>query len=207
MRDPIREMARRPQRYWYSDGLTELAGGIVMLLLGISYLPNLYLPSAITSQWYVYVGRDIVLLLAVFVAKYVVVQVKKRLTYPRSGYVSYRGKSLSQWMETALMAGIALTIGLVFALVSFFAHNVDWLPLAAGTSLAVTLMLTAQRFRLARFYLLAIYISILGGVFSWMGLANPDQTMALFSLFSLGWLVSGTYALVDYLHHTKPVIE
>ena len=38
MSDPVQEVKRQTQRYWYIDGLTELGAGALILLLGLLYL-------------------------------------------------------------------------------------------------------------------------------------------------------------------------
>ncbi|MCL4559336.1 MAG: hypothetical protein M1281_01820 [Chloroflexi bacterium] len=208
MKDPIQELAQRPQRYWYTDGLTEIAIGVTLLLLGLTFLPKGLLPPTINAQWFFGAGRILITLVAMILTNYGVRLVKEHLTYPRTGYVSYRNdQGLLRWTRRGFVISVAFSIGVVFALISRLEHINGWLPMLASLVIAVAMLSTAHRVGLARFYVLATYTLVLGGAISLLVIDDGVQPLVFFTLFSLGWLVSGTLTLIQYLQRTRPTSE
>lgn len=93
MTDPIQIDLNRPQRYWYVDGLAEMAGGAVIFLIGLVYTVSGWLPQGLARGLLVGPGQIIVILGAGWLARWAVPRLKERLTYPRTGWreSSWRG--------------------------------------------------------------------------------------------------------------------
>ena len=87
--DEVEKIQRRTYRYWYEDGLADLGAGWVFALLGILFLLQALAPAGPLA------GISAILLPLVVIgggllARWAIAGLKARITYPRTGYVSYR---------------------------------------------------------------------------------------------------------------------
>jgi len=65
----------------------------------------------------------------------------------------------------------------------------------------------ARRFGLVRFYILATYTALLGVFSVVLPISEDQQNVFIFSLFGLGWIISGAVTLARYLASTQPPAE
>src|SRR5512133_1902856 len=123
------EIKKRAQRYWYEDGIWEIAFGLINALLG-GYL-------LITAQFSWSGPLAIVLLLlqmAVIIGMFwsinkIVKYMKERITYPRTGYVAYRRPAPGARLKRVLlMIGISAGIGAFIAALSALKVTPNRLP-------------------------------------------------------------------------------
>ncbi len=198
---PLEDWLRRPQRYWYIDGLTEMAVGGVFVLVALTFL----VPWLLPSQQGLVMGilQPLVVIVAVLGARPLVRYLKERITYPRTGRVNYRQPTPARrrWL-IALTFLIALGLAaLVTRIGATFGQR--WLPMVSAFSIAFIAAL-GVRLRLMRFLVLALYILGLGALITWLAPAEPLDALAFFGLTGLGWLASGGWALWHYLCQTHP---
>ncbi len=204
MDDPIQEVKRQTQRYWYVDGLTELGAGALILLLGLLYLLIAVLGPSTTADWLMGIGQPGILLVGYLIVNSVIRQLKERITYPRTGYVTYRqpkGKlRVAQLIFTVLLAaGVAYmlsTLGINFGQNALL-----------GLMLGAAVAYLGYDYGLRRFYALAAFMLAVGLLCAYLSL-NDTYTMALFfGLCGTGWLVSGAATLRGYLRQTLPAAD
>lgn len=207
MEEPIKKVQRQTQRYWYVDGLTELGAGILILMLGIMYLLIALLSPSDFADWLMGLGQPLFLVLGYLVVNWGVKRFKVRITYPRTGYVAYR-----QEHGKRRLGKILLTFGLgaLFAAAIAVTGKMTgerWLPLWIGLLLGGAVAYLGYSYELPRFYLLGIFTALLGGLSALLGLTDKYTMALFFGGFGLGWIVSGAYALSNYLRHTSPTSE
>lgn len=205
MTDPIQIDLNRPQRYWYVDGLAEMAGGAVIFLIGLVYTVSGWLPQGLARGLLVGPGQIIVILGAGWLARWAVPRLKERLTYPRTGYVEYQRPVRSRRLARVFMVGLmgfAVSVltaflgrGLPERLWSFF----------IGLTLALAFAYLGARIGLRRFYALAGFSLLLGAAGSWLNLIDPWSAAFIFGLEGLAWLVCGALVLRHYLRSTRPL--
>jgi hypothetical protein len=195
---------QRTQRYWYVDGLSEIYVGLVILVLGLYYLAlDQFAPDTLGALL-VGIGQPVIILLAWWPGGRIVRSLKERITYPRTGYVTYPAKR-NRRRRLASGAIIAMLVAaLVISLETIFQVSQNTLPVIVAAMMALAVAMLGWRFGLARFYVLAAYTLLLGIVTSWLPLVDFQQNAFLFACFGLGWMVSGTYALIHYLRTTNP---
>lgn len=203
---PLNEWLRRPQRYWYADGLTEMAVGGIFLLVALTNLAAWLLPPGPWQNLILPILQALVIIGGVLGARALVRYLKERITYPRTGWVTYRQPSSSRrW----LLAGLTfiLAAGLAFLMVALGKTvGQRWLPLVSGFLIAFATA-AGWRLRLARLLILALYILGVGVGLTLLAPPDPLDAVLFFSLVGLGWLTSGGWAFWTYLRHTHPLDE
>ncbi|MBN1486942.1 MAG: hypothetical protein JW981_04820, partial [Anaerolineae bacterium] len=102
----VKQAQQRAYRYWYTDGLAEILGGVTFVIVGVLiYIKDLLFQSLLASV----ITIAFLLLLAVGV-RILIRVLKERLTYPRTGYVAYRKRKVNTlWIRLVL----GLTLGAV----------------------------------------------------------------------------------------------
>lgn len=206
MRSEIDTVIQRTQRYWYVDGLGEIAVGVMLLVFGLYYSLFGRVQDP-TLQMVVALGQPVVFLLLWWLGGKAVRSLKERLTYPRTGYVAMprKKKPLSRLIIAALTA--AVVGGLVGLLQALSSGARMFIPVVVALMLALSVALIAHRFALRRFYVLAAYTALLGPLAVFLPISESQQNVFIFSLFGFGWIVSGAVTLARYLASTQPPSE
>ncbi len=203
---PLNDWLRRPQRYWYADGLTEMAVGGIFLLVALTNLVAWLIPPGPWQNLPLAILQALVIIGGVLGARILVRTLKERITYPRTGWVTYRQPSPSRrW----LLAGLTFTLaaGLAFLMVTLGKTvGQRWLPLVSGFLIAFATA-AGWRLRLARLLILALYTLGVGTGLTLLAPPDPLDAVLFFGLVGLGWLTSGGWALWTYLRHTHPLDE
>ena len=201
MNDPIKQAERQIQRYWYVDGLSEIAAGGVILVIALYYAILGWAAPADPSGWLMTVGQLVVLVGSAVLARAIVQALKERITYPRTGYVALRRGSTP---KRILIAIVAAMLAIVFALAITLANSglVGHLlmPIFPGLFIAYLGYTNGQR----RFYPLAIYTLVISVASTYLGLGSLFDSALYFVFFGLGWVVSGAWGLRSYLASTHP---
>ncbi|HEX2978788.1 MAG TPA: hypothetical protein VHO48_00860 [Anaerolineaceae bacterium] len=205
MNDPIQDTIQRTQRYWYIDGVSEIAIGVVILVMALFYLVIGLLDPGSVSAFIVGIGQPVIILIGWWFSGKAVRAVKERLTYPRTGYVAYRSekakRKVSRFLISCLIAaGTIVLLTLVTSRISQYL-----LPTISAAVICAAVLFSGYRFGLTRFYLLGIYTLLAGILTSWLQLSDSFSSALFFGLFALGWIVSGGLTLIHYLRSTQPI--
>ena len=205
MRDSIDTITRRTQRYWYVDGLAEIAIGLFFMLLSAYFPLQERIVTASPYAWLANLGLFAAVLLIVWLFRHTLQAVKTRLTYPRTGFVAYPWtQGRSRWLRYGLAACYGLVGVSLVALASRSQTIHTWVPLLTGTIAGLTVLYLSYRFRLMRLAFLACALILTGIVVS---LFIPNEMLAAaLSSFVNGvcFFVSGMVTLVRYLRKTQP---
>ncbi|MBN1888525.1 MAG: hypothetical protein JW850_11065 [Thermoflexales bacterium] len=173
MNTQIDTAVKRARGYWFVDGFTEMiAGALFIVLGGVLVQRGLALQASILTQLTSIAGEvSIVKLVGLLVAILVLVWLKNRFTYPRTGFVK------EKWMTTAQVPGLLgkailfvlpPVVGLVAVLVYLFsvrgllAAMPAWFPVMLGVLLAVPCILAGAWMGLGRFRLMGVLILLAG---------------------------------------------
>ena len=196
MTDPVLDAQRRSARYWNVDGLSELAVGLQVLLV-----PLFLYGVAETSRGSA--GRVAVVLalaaglpLAALFSRRIVIAIRKRFTYPRTGFVTYRPAPAQAWL-----LGVALAVGLValfLVLRGLTANWVAWLFVVQGIVPGSLLVYFGRVVGLPRFEAIGVIQALLGVA---LAVATPGLTrgmMIYWTVMGLVFILSGTWTLLRY---------
>ncbi len=204
MNDPIKLAEKQTMRYWYVDGLTEMATGVLLACLALLNLVRWRLGPGSTSDWLQVLGQPLLIVVGALLSRVIVSRLKESLTYPRTGYIAYRsGPRRLRLLYTLLAAVVAVGVALLLA-----SLRIAWLTQLLPSLLVA--LLTAQvgySYGLKRFYLLAVYTALAGAPLAALKLGDTPMLVAFLGALSLGWLASGAWTLRSYLAHTQPAGE
>jgi hypothetical protein len=205
MNDPIDQAVSRTRRYWYVDGLNEIALGGLCLLLGIYFQVQGNLQITALLREMLGIGLVLIIIGTIFLLNKAVKFLKERITYPRTGYVGYRQPSTIRRLATGLLAAaIASAFSAIFMIAPV---GVDWMAGLTGLALAAVWLFITWRLQLSRFLVLSL-VSLGGGVF--LALKQLDGiagVSAIYFLEGAALLVSGGLTFWAYLRGTQPANE
>lgn len=201
----VEQAPRRTAGYWYDDGLVELGTGLLFLLMAAMFaleglVPAGRLPAAFSALW-----LPVILLGGMLVLSVALRAVKQRLTYPRTGYVSYAHTRPVRKVLAGIIGGL-VSMGLVLLL----ARRPEWLTaLPALQGGVVALVWFALSYRIGAWRLAAVGLLTLGAglIASFAGLTASIGAAVVFGTAGWASLVSGALVLARYLRTTSPPAE
>ena len=199
----IQNLTRRTYQYWYNDGLTELAAGTLILLIGLINLALALLNSSMLNT-IALILQPLVLVGGYFAINGIVKSLKERYIYPRTGYVAYRKP---EGRRLHLLRAMAALLGLVIAIAAALLLRViqeAWLPALVGIFLALFMTYLGFKLGLIRFYILAGFTIFLGLAAAWLQLNDLYSKAFIYSGFGLALIVSGSLTLWHYYQSTQP---
>jgi hypothetical protein len=197
-RQEIEELMHRTRAYWFADGLSEIAMGVIFLLLTLLFFWEARIPSGswlhlvFTLVWPLLIGGF------PWLMRRLVRRVKARYIWPRTGYVSYQYRRSSLWGRKWLwMASIALVGGLTIGALMTWPR---FLSLLFALSAAAWFSYMGYYVGLRRFYLLAAWGLLVGGGVALTSVPRFLGAAIFWLAMSVGCLASGLYALGRYRH-------
>lgn len=208
MKDNFSEVEQRVKRYWFSDGIGELAGGGFFLLLGAYFgIPQFLSENNLLS---VMLQSSLVLVMigGVFLVRWLVTALKTRLTYPRTGYVEYRVDRQHAVRTRTLAMAFAMVMAFLMVWFARSIQIVDSTVLVTGLVVgAVFVILRGKSFGIQRFYVLGAISAILGVALSFSGWQNGYSLAAFYGVMGLVVMSSGGMVLLRYLKENPLPLE
>ncbi len=130
MNNDINHTVQRTCQYWFIDGLAELSVWGLFLLLGIYFFIQAILPSGSLVLLIFQLSFVFVLFGMLFTSRYLLNKFKSKITFPRTGYVSYKKASKVQKLTSASLALLIATIPIIL----FFTTplSLNWIPIFTG---------------------------------------------------------------------------
>ncbi len=201
MNSNLSDVQRRVNRYWYTDGLAEILGGGMFLLLAVYFALQDFLGPDLMLSGILQAGLALLLIGGAFVSRRLINSLKTRLTYPRTGYVEYRASKKDTGRKRILVFILAFTISaLTIAFVGIFK---SFNSIVAVTGFIVGMILVLLRGKasgLFRFYILGAISLLLGFSISASRLTEGYALGLYYGLMGVCFLVSGGLTLRHYLH-------
>ena len=203
MSDELDDYVRRPMRYQHIDGIWEM--GIGFLFLAIPLLGKSLKDAPRNSVWHWRSTAVLSFALLLFVVIGGVRALKKRVTYPRTGFVKYRGLAGKPWV-TAIIAG-ALSVPATILYAFLWRRFRFSVPVALNSAVWGLMYAFATRMDGAwRWVLLAVMV--VGPVVISMHPVGRDWLDTPWVGFlGLTWFASGLIAFRLYLRRTRPAEE
>lgn len=200
MQRNLSDVEQRVKRYWYTDGIGELIGGGMFILLGIYFALQQALGQNSTVGGILQASLVLVMIGGMFVSRRLINALKTRLTYPRTGYVEYQVDERLTKSRRILAAVLGFTIAaLTMVLVRLF-DFFDSIVAVTGFAVALILIiLRAKSSGLTRFYALGGVSLGLGLALSVSGLPNGYSLGLFYGLMGVCLMRSGGLTLRRYL--------
>ena len=202
MQSNISDVEHRVKRYWYTDGLGELIGGGMFILLGSYFALQEFLGQNSMLGGILQVSLILVMIGGMAASRWLVNTLKTRLTYPRTGYVEYQVNEHNMKLRRV---GVILLAFMISSLTMVFVRlfeNIDSIVAVTGVAVGLILMfLRAKSSGLTRFYILGAVSIVLGLGFSVSGLPNGYSLGWFYGLMGVSFLLSGGLTLRRYLEN------
>jgi hypothetical protein len=194
MENNILETQKRAQQYAFMDGLMELGGGILCLILAI-YFYTLYLvPDSLAG----FAVLFLLVFLVAFGIRKLMSRIREKTTYPQSGYIELKKGRQERRI-------LAITIGFSILLLGFMLYTIlsgiqtmKWMPVIGGIIYAFIFGLTAYRTLLKRFYFLAGFCLLLGVTLALSGWGDLTGMAILSICTALVLICFGIITRVSY---------
>lgn len=196
----LQNVERRVKSYWFSDGWAEMAGGGVLVLLGLFFAGQEWLPKGSPAGALFGPGLLLLFVVCSIITRRLVNAMKTRYTYPHTGYVSYRVDQ--QHTRRRQLAAGAFAAVFAAALVFLGARlgTTNWVPGVSGMVVGgILLYMGAKVGGLRRFYWLAAFSGLLGIALSFGPIALGYRLALFYGLVGLSFMGSGAWRLHRYL--------
>jgi hypothetical protein len=208
MQNNFSDVEQRIKRYWYTDGIGELIGGGMFVLMGIYFALQEFLGQNSLMSGVLQASLVLLMIAGMFVSRRLINHLKTRLTYPRTGYVEYhvnQNERKSRMIVAMILGFTVSALTLVFVrLFQFF----DSIVAVTGVIVALILViLRAKSSGLTRFYVLGAASLILGLALSVSGLPNGYSLGLFYGLMGVCFVISGGWTLWRYLEENPLPVE
>ena len=200
MHTNLSDVEQRVRRYWYTDGIGELIGGGMFILLGLYFALQEFVGQNSLLGGILQVSLILLMIGGTFVSRKLINALKTRLTYPRTGYVEYHVNEVhmkSRRIWVILVAFAVSSFTMVFARLF---QSLDAIVAVTGVAVGLILViLRAKSSGMGRFYVLGAVSIVLGLALSVSGLPNAYSLGFFYGLMGLCFLISGGWTLRRYL--------
>lgn len=203
----IDAIIRNTRKYWYVDGLSEISGGLIIFFTGLTYWLVYSMQDSSLKFLLLIFAQPVVIILGASLVRKILPKIKEKLTYPRSGYLTFKRPTRSKRVRRAIIIGLfAATISAVISMVSMGLPE-RFIPLFSSVFLTIFSIYIGYQVAVPRFYWTGLLILLLGGIISWINPSGPLPYMLLFSGMGVIWIMSGLITLIIYLRNTHPIPE
>ena len=203
--DEIKQVEKRVKRYWYSDGIAELASGGMFLLLGLYFGILAYFEEGSLISVILQVSMLLVFVGGAFGVRWLVNTLKSRLTYPRTGYVEYRGKDSDSRKRRLVIVVSAMVISAASIVLIDYIRGMESMVFITGMLVGIIFIaLRGKSAGLKRFYALGSLAIGLGIVLAYSGFPQIYTLTLFYGLLGVAILISGGLVLRRYLTENPP---
>lgn len=197
MNDKIDHTVQRTRQYWFIDGLAELSVGGLFILLAVYFFIQAILPAGSPALLIFQLSFVFLLFGMIFFSRYMLKKLKDRITFPRTGYVSYKKASKKQKLLSTSIAFTIAAIPMIIFFVTPFSFN--WIPVFTGLLVGAIWLISALRIGLLRLYLQALLSLILGVLISLVNLDAYPSLAIYYGVMGIVLALSGGIVLSNYL--------
>lgn len=203
MNDELDHVVKRTRQYWFKDGLVELSMGGIFLFLGLYFFVQSLLPSGSFLLFVLQAGFVLAIIGSIFLGRRLVSKYKSHLTFPRTGYVTYKQASVTQRLISASLA--LLMSALILGLFLTTTISMNWIPAITGLIVSIVWLISAARVGLVRFYLQSIFSIILGVGLSLVHMETYQSLALYYAVMGFLLILSGGLTLAKYLRQNPPL--
>jgi len=200
MKTETSKIEQRIRRYWYSDGIGELTGGGVFLLLALYFAGQEYAGRESLAGGLLQAFFVVLLIGSILLGRKLISWLKTRLTYPRTGYVEYRlhGRHIV-WLR-GLSALVAMGAAAAAVFIARSIQTIDATVALTGVLVAVFFFIQPGWFSgIVRFYSFSALALVLGMGLSVSGLPEGFNLGLFYGVMGLTLVISGGLILRQYL--------
>lgn len=194
----IDKVMKRTAGYVFEDGIVEIYLGLLFVLIGLLFFVEAVVKPALPS--FSAIGLVLLALGGYWLGRWLVPAIKRRLTFPRTGFVAYRQLSgARRWMVMSIAVLVASVSAAVVTGLAARPMGLDWIPLGDGLLAGAFLVYLGVQVGLRRFQFLAGFSGLAGAMIFLARLGSTVGSAAYFAAMGLALMVSGAFALWAYL--------
>jgi hypothetical protein len=210
MLEEIKKIERRMFRHSLEDGVFEIVFGVFLLLSGSFFLAYSFLPKNMIFLFAFFIGYSLTTYLTLLLMKKMVRSLREKLTWPRTGYVSYQ-EGKQRRLKAGLRGGIA---GFFFPILAGLAQDLLGsvpgfysFPAIFGLILVISFCWISFRSGLVRFAAFGGLYAVIGLILSFSGWKHMQAWAALCGVIGISLLLSGLFFSRRYLHRNPVPAE
>lgn len=203
--DEIDHRMQRTKRYWYVDGLPDIVFGAILVLLALYFYMKTVLPPDSTLSNLLTMGFVLLIIGCGWIGGKIINYFKERLTYPRTGYVSYPKPKTSHRLATGIVA--MLIASLLTALLATSPGSLFLIPTLMGVLIGLALLYFGSKIGLMRYYVFAALSTLIGVGLSWTHIGTDLSSAIYYFGMGLVLLITGVFTLWKYLRQTENMQE
>jgi hypothetical protein len=206
--DDMKQVEKRVRRYWYTDGIAELASGGMFLLLGLYFGVLGYFEEGSLVSVILQVSMILVFVGGAFGVRWLVNTLKTRLTYPRTGFVEYRVNEKDVKGRRYIVMAVAMMFAVASIVLIDTIRSLESMVLFSGVIIGVIFVaLRGRSSGLKRFYLLGGLSVALGIGLAFSNLSQVYTLSIFYGLLGIAILISGGLVMRQYLNENPLQVE
>ena len=203
----MKQVEQRVKRYWYTDGIAELASGGMFFLLGLYFGVLGYFEEGSLVSVILQVSMVLLMVGGAFGVRWLVNSLKSRLTYPRTGFVEYRVNEKDAKVRRYVVIAVAMLVAIASLVLVDYIRSLESMVLVTGVLVGIIFItLRGKSSGLRRFYVLGGLAIVLGISLAYSGLPQVYTLALFYGLLGVAILISGGLVLQHYLAE-NPVIS
>jgi hypothetical protein len=196
----MKQVEKRVKRYWYTDGIAEIASGGMFLILGLYFGVLGYFEEGSLVSVILQVSMILVFVGGAFGVRWLVNTLKSRLTYPRTGYVEYRVNEKDAKMRRYVVMAVAMMFALASIVLLDYIRGLEAMVLFSGVIIGVIFVaLRGRSSGLKRFYVLGGLSIMLGIGLAFSNLTQVYTLSLFYGLLGIAIMISGGLVMRQYL--------
>lgn len=203
MSDELKQSQLRTIQYFYVDGSFEFGLGLLCLILAVFF----YAETSMHGWLAALVDGSLVLIMigGAWLIRHLITLLKEKVTWPRTGYVTYnRQNAANRGWRIAMGLGVGILVGILVAVVATVLSttpgiHLNSMPMLSGFLLGVVFAFLGWRTTMLRFYLLALFSCMLGGVLAYSSAVDNVALAGYYLVFGLVLIAAGAFVLRAYL--------
>jgi hypothetical protein len=195
----VKSLQRKTLQYWWIDGLAELAFGLDMAVISFYFV---FLQQIHSVPWTIIassVGMPVVFLATFFLAGKLVIYIKEKITFPRTGYVRYpKRKAVSRRRRLIVGAVVGFVTAVAINLSrELLGENAQWI--VTSFIMMMTMIYIGYLVGVYRYYVLGGLTLLWGIAMIWMKIPGGYEFAWLFGGIGLINFASGLVVFLRYL--------
>lgn len=208
MQSNLSDIEKRVTRYWYTDGIAELIGGGMFLLLGGYFAAQELMGQNSMIGGLLQASLALLMIGGAFISRRLVNALKTRLTYPRTGYVEYQVDENQVKSRRIWAFALACVVSVLMMIFVRTFQIIDSLVAVTGVVVGLVLIfLRAKSAGVTRFYLLGGISFVLGLILSISELPDGYSLGLFYGLMGVCFVVSGGLTLGKYLRENPIPVD
>jgi len=200
MQTELRRLEQHVQSHWFRDGLGEMVGGLVFILLGVYFAVVEYLGDTSMLGGLLQAGLILVLLGLAYLGRRVMLGLKAKYVVPRAGFVEYRVDKERQSSRRIGAAALAAVIAALMVLSIPMPSVLNWLVVITGFLVGLMLVFAqARMLEIRRFYLYAAISFLLGILGGLSGFSDGYALGIYYGAMGLVFVAAGLFVWQRFL--------